>query len=65
MGAEDFPYFAADIPGFFFHVGVTPPDQDINQVALNHSPRFFVDESALPLASRALLNIAVDYLQGN
>ncbi len=64
MGAEDFPYYTESIPGFFFFVGVTPPDQDLSQVALNHSPRFYIDESALPVASRALANIAVDYLQG-
>ena len=36
----------------------------MKQAAVNHSPRFYLDEKALPVASRALLNIAVDYLQG-
>jgi amidohydrolase len=65
MGSEDFPYFTATgVPGFFFFVGVTPRDQDPKQAAVNHSGRFFLDESALPVASRALATIAVDYLQG-
>ncbi|HKX57070.1 MAG TPA: amidohydrolase [Xanthomonadales bacterium] len=64
MGAEDFPYYTENTPGFFFFVGVTPPDQDPTQAAVNHSPRFYVDETAIPVASRALANIAVDYLQG-
>jgi amidohydrolase len=64
MGAEDFPYYTKDIPGFFFFVGVTPRDQDPTQAAVNHSGKFYVDESSIPVASRALLNIAVDYLQG-
>jgi amidohydrolase len=65
MGSEDFPYFTSTgIPGFFFFVGVTPRDQDAKQAAVNHSGRFYLDESALPVATRALMNIAVDYLQG-
>lgn len=64
MGSEDFSYYIEKIPGFFFFVGVTPPDQDMSQVAINHSPRFYLDESALPVATRALANVAVDYLQG-
>jgi amidohydrolase len=28
----------------------------------NHSPRFYVDESALPTGSRALAHLAADYL---
>lgn len=63
MGSEDFSYYIENIPGFFFFVGVTPPDQDVKQAAINHSPRFYIDESALPVATRALVNIAVDYLQ--
>jgi amidohydrolase len=62
MGSEDFSYYTENVPGFFFIVGVTPRDQDPKQAAINHSPRFYLDESALPVASRALVNIAVDYL---
>jgi amidohydrolase len=65
MGSEDFPYFTSTgVPGFFFFVGVTPRDQDPKQAAVNHSGRFFLDESALPVASRTLATVAVDYLQG-
>jgi amidohydrolase len=65
MGSEDFPYFTSTgVPGFFYFVGVTPRDQDARQAAVNHSGRFFLDESALPVASRTLATIAVDYLQG-
>jgi amidohydrolase len=31
----------------------------------NHSPSFFLDEAALPGGLRAMLGIAVDYLQGS
>jgi len=65
MGSEDFPYFTSiGVPGFFFFVGVMPRDQDPKQSAVNHSGKFFLDESALPVASRTLATIAVDFLQG-
>jgi hypothetical protein len=28
----------------------------------NHSPLFYIDEKAIPVATRALLAVAVDYL---
>jgi len=52
------------VPGFFFFVGATPKGQDPNTAPSNHSPQFFLDESALPLGTRALLQISLDYLAG-
>lgn len=63
-GAEDFAFFANEVPGFYFFVGVTPPGQDANTAPSNHSPKFFLDEATLPLATRALLQVSVDYLNG-
>jgi amidohydrolase len=63
-GAEDFAYFAEKVPGFYFFVGATPRGQDLSKTPANHSPRFYVDESALQVGLRATLYIAVDYLQG-
>jgi amidohydrolase len=60
-GAEDFAFFAQKVPSFFFFVGVTPADKVLT-AASNHSPLFLVDESAIPLAARAIANVAVDYL---
>jgi hypothetical protein len=31
----------------------------------NHSPRFYVDEGALPSGSRSLAHLAADYLFAN
>ena len=61
-GAEDFAYFANTVPSFYFVVGVTPADKDPVTAPVNHSPLFFLDEKAIPLASRALTQVAVDYL---
>ena len=62
-GAEDFAFYAQKIPGLFYFVGITPPGTDMSKVAVNHSPKFFVDESGLLLGIRSLAAVAVDYLQ--
>ncbi|MGI2112839.1 amidohydrolase [Shewanella frigidimarina] len=61
-GAEDFSYYALETPGMFFFLGVTPADQDINNVASNHSPAFYVDESALKIGVQTMTQIALTAL---
>jgi amidohydrolase len=60
--AEDFAAFQQKVPGLFFFLGVTPKEKDPSTAAANHSPRFFVDEAALPTGVRALAHLAVDYM---
>jgi amidohydrolase len=43
-------------------VGVTPKGTDVLTAPSNHSPLFYLDETAIPLATRAMINVAVDYL---
>jgi len=62
MVAEDFSYFQQKVPGLFFFLGITPRDQDMQKAAPNHSPLFFVDESALVHGVRALSALALDFL---
>src|SRR5829696_801571 len=59
--AEDFSFFQQQVPGLFFFLGVTPPDQDPAKVAINHSPLFYADESALPVGVKVMTNLALDY----
>jgi amidohydrolase len=61
-GAEDFSYYAQQVPGLFFFVGVTPQGQDPKKAPANHSDFFFVDEAALPLGLKAMTQLALDYL---
>jgi amidohydrolase len=63
--ADDFSFFAQQIPGLFFFVGITPPKPNVLEItaAPNHSPRFFVDESGLLTGLRATLHVAFDYLR--
>jgi amidohydrolase len=62
-GSEDFSCYQQVVPGMFFFVGVTPADQDPEHAEPNHSPRFVVDEAALPLGVRALAQLACDWLE--
>ena len=64
-GAEDFAFFGQKMPSFFYFVGVTPRDQNMLTAASNHSPLFYVDEAAIPMASRTFANLALDYLEGD
>ena len=64
MGAEDFSFYAKAVPGFFFFVGATPKGQDAVTAPSNHSPEFFLDESALDVGLRAMLQVTLDYLHG-
>ncbi len=63
-GAEDFAFYGQQVPAMFFFVGVTPAGQDPVKAPSNHSPLFFLDESGLDVGLRAMLGVAVDYLQG-
>lgn len=63
--AEDFAHFAQRVPSFYFFVGATPRDQDMLTTPANHSPLFYLDESALMVGLRAMLYVAVDYLQAS
>jgi amidohydrolase len=49
LGAEDFSYYAQEVPGLFLFLGVTPEGQDPATAPANHSPLFFADEGALPV----------------
>ena len=61
--AEDFAFYQQRVPGLFFFLGITPKDTDPATVAMNHSPYFFVDESALIYGVRALAHLVVFYMQ--
>ncbi len=61
MGAEDFSFYAREVPGFFFFVGATPRGTDPVTAPSNHSPEFFLDEEALKVGTRAMLQVVLDY----
>ncbi|MEZ5483585.1 MAG: amidohydrolase [Lysobacteraceae bacterium] len=62
MGGEDFSHYALEVPGLFIFVGSTPPDIDPKNAPSNHSPKFFVDEDALKVGVRAMINLTQRFL---
>jgi len=46
-GAEDFSFFANEVPGLYFFVGGKPLDVDELDAAPHHTPDFFIDESGM------------------
>ena len=58
--AEDFSYFANEVPGLFLFLGVAPDDPTL--IYPNHSPRFYADERALPVGVEALTSMTLDYM---
>lgn len=64
MGAEDFSMFAREVPGMFFFVGATAEGIDPATAPANHSPAFLLDEKALDVGLRAMLQVSLDYLHG-
>jgi amidohydrolase len=64
MGAEDFSLYAQQVPGMFFFVGSTSEGIDPATAPANHSPKFLLDEKALDVGLRALLQVSLDYLNG-
>jgi amidohydrolase len=60
MGAEDFAYYQARVPGLFFFLGVANAKKNIT--AMIHTEYFDLDEDALPIGVRALSTVALDAL---
>ena len=61
-GAEDFSFYQQEIPGFFFFIGGRPADIPAEEAIPNHSPFFFIDETALLPGVRVMASLAYDYL---
>lgn len=59
-GAEDFSFFAKEIPGFYFFLGgMTPGNKNPFP---HHTPDFQIDESGMLLGVKVMTNIVFDYL---
>ena len=64
LGAEDFSFFAEQIPGLYVFLGSRPPGAAAEGFPANHSPRFHIDEAVLKLGVKTLSHLAADYAQG-
>lgn len=60
MAGEDFAYFANEIPGFYFRLGVVAPGTSSGGL---HTPTFRGDDSAVAVGIKAMSRLLVDYLR--
>ncbi|MFN0120710.1 MAG: M20 family metallopeptidase [Blastocatellia bacterium] len=61
MGGEDFAWYAREIPGFFFWLGVG--NRTMGITAGPHTPDFDVDEKAIATGVKTMAAVALDYLE--
>jgi amidohydrolase len=59
MGGEDFAYFANQVPGFYYRLGVLKPGTTSGGL---HTPNFRADDGAVPVGIRSMARLVVDYL---
>ncbi len=59
--SEDFSFFANEVPGFFFNLGVQRPGTTSGG---HHTPTFMADDAAIPVGMRVMATLLVDYLNG-
>ena len=64
-GAEDFSYFANEVPGLFYRLGGMPKEDHPNKGYSHHTPDFYVDDEGLLLGIKTMSNLAIDYLNLN
>ena len=59
MGGEDFAYFANEVPGFFYRLGMVKPGTESGG---HHTPNFMADNSCISIGMRAMSMLLLDYL---
>ncbi len=59
MGGEDFAYFANEVPGFYYRLGVVKPGTTSGGL---HTPTFRADDGAVPVGIRVMSRLLADYL---
>jgi amidohydrolase len=60
-GAEDFSFFGAKVPSFFFFLGGMKKGQDPHTAFPHHTPDFYIDESGFKLGVEAFCTLVFDY----
>jgi len=60
--AEDFSFFALEIPSVYVILGSTPNWTGYENAVANHSPQFDIDEDVLQVGVRTHVFLALDYL---
>jgi amidohydrolase len=58
--AEDFAFFANEVPGFYYRLGTLKPGTTSGN---HHTPTFQADDSAVPVGIKAMAYLVWDYLE--
>lgn len=58
-GAEDFSYFARQVPGFYVFIGAVPPGRVSGG---HHTPTFYADDGTVPAAMRVMTALVLEAL---
>ncbi|HKK74863.1 MAG TPA: amidohydrolase [Saprospiraceae bacterium] len=59
-GAEDFAFYANEVPSLFLFLGGMPPNAE--NPAPHHTPDFYVDDAGMKLGVRTLCYLTIDYM---
>ncbi len=62
-GAEDFSFFAKEVPSLYFFVGGRPVATSEDQAFPHHTPDFFIEEEGMRTGVRALTQLTLDYIE--
>ncbi|CAH1000283.1 N-acetylcysteine deacetylase [Neolewinella maritima] len=63
-GAEDFSFYAREVPSLFLFLGGMSPAMDPATAPGHHTPDFVIDEDGLTYGVQLYTNLAMDYLHG-
>ena len=62
-GAEDFSFFAREVPGLYVYVGGKQLNVPADENVSHHTPDFYIDESGMKLGLKTYVNLALDYME--
>jgi amidohydrolase len=60
-GAEDFSFYGAKVPAFFFYFGGMPKGNQAAKAPPHHTAAFFIDDSMLDVGVKAFCQLVMDY----
>lgn len=60
-GAEDFSFYGAKAPSFFFYLGARDPKIGMDAAPAHHTPDFYIDDSRLDAGIKAFCQLVFDY----
>ncbi len=62
-GAEDFSFYGAKAPAFFFFLGAMPKGVKEADAFPHHTPDFYIDDSRLDVGVKAFCHLVFDYVK--